>query len=46
MEKRRFWRDLIAAFKYLKRSSKKAREGLFIRAGGNRMRENGFKLKE
>ncbi|KAK4831472.1 hypothetical protein QYF61_017720 [Mycteria americana] len=46
LEKRRLQGDLIAAFQYLKRAYKKAREGLFTRACSNRTRGNGFKLKE
>ena len=46
LEERRLWRDTIAAFQYLKGAYKKAGEGLFIRACSNRMRRNGFKLKE
>ena len=45
-EKRRFWRDLIVAFQYLKQAYRKAGEGLFRRACSNVMRGNGFKLKE
>ena len=37
---------LIAAFQYLKGAYRKAGEGLFIRAGSNRTRGNGFKLEE
>ncbi|KAK4825778.1 hypothetical protein QYF61_002341 [Mycteria americana] len=46
LEKRRLWRDLIAAFQYLKGPYKKAGEGLFTRAYSDRTRGNGFKLKE
>ncbi|GAB0193558.1 hypothetical protein GRJ2_001821100 [Grus japonensis] len=46
LEKRRLWRDLIAAFQYLKEAYKKAGEGLFTRAWSDRTRSNGFKLKE
>ena len=46
LEKRRFWRDLIAAFQYLKEDYRKDGEELFIRGVGDRMRGNGFKLKE
>ena len=45
-EKRRLWGDLVAAFQYLKGAYKKAGEGLFTRACSDRMRGNGFKLKE
>jgi len=33
-------------FEYLKGAYRKAEEGLFIRAGSNRTKGNGFKLKE
>jgi len=34
------------AFQYLKGVYRKVGEGLFIKLGSNRMRENGFKLEE
>ena len=46
LEKRRLQGDFIAAFQYLKRVYKKAREGLFTRPWSDRRRANGFKLKE
>ena len=46
LEKRKLWRDLIAAFQYRKVDYKKAGEELFIRACSNRMRWNGFELEE
>ena len=46
LEKRRLQGNLIAAFQYLKGAYKKAGEGLFTRAGRDRTRDNGFKLKE
>ena len=46
LEKRRLWRDLIAAFQYLKGGYRKDGEGLFIRECTDRTRSNGFKLKE
>ena len=46
LEKRRLWGDLIAAFQYLKGAYRKDEEGLFIRECSDRMRSNGFKLKE
>ncbi|KAJ7418450.1 hypothetical protein BTVI_29131 [Pitangus sulphuratus] len=46
LEKRRLWRDLIAAFQYLKETYKKDGERPFTRACSDRTREKGFKLKE
>jgi len=46
LEKRRLWRHLIAAFQYLKGAYKKDGDKLLSRAGCNRARGNGFKLKE
>jgi len=46
LEKRRLWRDLIAAFQYLKGAYKKDEDKLFPRACCNRTRGNGFKLKK
>ncbi|PKU31314.1 hypothetical protein llap_18382 [Limosa lapponica baueri] len=46
LEKRRLWGDLIAAFQYLKGASRKDGERPFIRERSDRMRHNGFKLKE
>ena len=40
------WRDLIVVCQYLERAYRKAGEGLFIRAGNDRMTGNGFKLEE
>ena len=45
LEKRRLQGDLIAAFQDLKRVYRKDGEGLFIRAGSDRMRGNSFKLE-
>ena len=45
LQKRRLWADLLAAFQYLKGVYKRAGEGLFTRAGRDRTRGNGFKLK-
>ncbi|GAB0178051.1 hypothetical protein GRJ2_000270400 [Grus japonensis] len=44
--KRRLWRDLIAAFQYLKGAYKKAGERLFTKACSDRTRGNGLKLKK
>ena len=46
LEKRRLWGDLRAAFQYLKGAYRKDGEGLLIREYSDRMRGNGFKLKE
>jgi len=46
LEKRRLWRDFIAAFQCLKRTYKKDGDRLFIRASCDRTRGNGFKLKK
>ena len=46
LEKRRLRGDLIAAFQYLKGAYRKDGEGLFIRECSDRMKGNGFKLKE
>jgi len=46
LQKRRLQGDLIATFQYLKGVYKKAGEGFFTRAGSDRTRGNGFKIKE
>ncbi|PKU46694.1 hypothetical protein llap_3011 [Limosa lapponica baueri] len=46
LEKSRLLGDLIALFWYLKRAYRKEGEGLFIKKCTNKMRGNGFKLKE
>ncbi|KFQ71411.1 hypothetical protein N335_01502, partial [Phaethon lepturus] len=46
LQKRRLWRDLIAAFQYLKGAYKKDGDRLFSRVCCDRTRGNGFKLKE
>ena len=46
LQKRRLWGDLITAFQYLKEAYKKVGDGLFTRACSDRIRGNGFKLKE
>ncbi|KFO78635.1 hypothetical protein N303_05011, partial [Cuculus canorus] len=45
LEKRRLRGDLIAPLQYLKEAYRKAGEGLFIRACGDRTRGNGCKLE-
>ena len=46
LEKRRLRGDLIAAFQYLKESYRKEGDRLFSRVCGDRIKGNGFKLKE
>ena len=46
LEKRRLWRDLIMAFKYLKGDYKQKGKQLFMQVDSNRPRGNGFKRKE
>ena len=46
LEKRRLQGDLVAAFQYFKGAHRKDGERLFIRECRDRMRGNGFKLKE
>lgn len=46
MKKRRLKGDLIAAFQYLNGAYRIAGERLFIEAGSDRTRSNGFKLEE
>jgi len=46
LEKRKLWKDLIAAFQYLRGVYKQAGEGLVTRACNDRKRGNGFNLKE
>jgi len=41
-----FWEDMIAAFQYLKGSYRKGRDRHFNRVCCDRIRGNGFKLKE
>ena len=45
LEKRRLRGDLTEAFQYLKRTYKKAGEGLFVRGYNDRTMVNDFKLK-
>ena len=44
LEKRRFRRELIAAFQYLKGAYKQEGEWLFMRVDSDRTRGSGFKL--
>jgi len=46
MEKRRLWGDLLAAFQYLNGAYRKDGENLISRACCDKMRSNGFKLRE
>ena len=46
LEKRRLRGDLIVPFHYLKGAYPKDREGLFIRECSDKMKRNGFTLKE
>jgi len=46
LKKRRLREDLVAALQYLKGAYKKDWDRLFNRAGSERTRGNGFKLKE
>ncbi|PKU46247.1 hypothetical protein llap_3471 [Limosa lapponica baueri] len=46
LEKRRLRGDPIAAFQHLKEAHRRDGEGQFIRECSNKMRGNGFKLKE
>ncbi|PKU46202.1 hypothetical protein llap_3512 [Limosa lapponica baueri] len=46
LEKRRLRGDLIVACQYLRGACRRDGEGLFIREWSDRMRGNGFKLKE
>jgi len=46
LEKRRLWGHLLTVFQYLKGTHKTAGEALSSRACSDRMRSNGFKLKE
>ena len=45
LEKRRLQGDLIVAFHNLKGAHRKAEGELFMRAGSNRLKGNGFKLE-
>ncbi|KFV48635.1 hypothetical protein N341_08047, partial [Tyto alba] len=46
LEKRSLQGDLVAVFQYIKGAYRKDGEGLFIRECNDRIRGNGFKLKE
>ena len=46
LENRRLQEDLIVAFQYLEDSSRKAGEGVFVRADSDWARGNGFKVEE
>lgn len=46
LEKKKVCGYLTAAFQYLKRPYREAREVLFFRNCSNRTRSNGYKLKE
>jgi len=46
LEKRRLQRHFIAAFQYLQGAYRKDKDRLFSRACSDRIRDNGFKLKE
>ena len=46
LEKRRLWGDLTVAFRYLKGAYKQEGEWLFMGVDGDRIRGNGFKLRQ
>ncbi|PKU43858.1 hypothetical protein llap_5830 [Limosa lapponica baueri] len=46
LEKRRLWGDPVATFQYLEGAYRRDGEELFVRDCSNKMRGNGFKLKE
>ena len=46
LEKRRLWGDLVVIFQYLKEAYNQEGDRLFTLSDCERIRENGFKLKE
>ncbi|KAJ7417587.1 hypothetical protein WISP_63677 [Willisornis vidua] len=46
LQKKRLHGDFVAAFQYLRRGYREAREGLFVRNCSDRTGSNGHKLKE
>lgn len=46
LEKKRLWKDLIAAFQYFKEAFRKDEENFFTRTCSDKRRCKDFKLKE